>query len=106
MDVFCLLSLAGKNGAVEGFGIAALEAVAAGTPVVVSNVGGLPEAILANETGIVVNAKNRSAVISSVNSLLCDDGLSASLVSSARDRIVNSQTWRHVAERVCKVWTQ
>ena len=39
----------------EPFGLVATEAMAMGKPVIASNMGGLPEIVLANETGILVN---------------------------------------------------
>ena len=105
LDVFCLLSQLSKNGEMEGFGIAALEASAAGTPCVVANSGGLPEAILDNETGCVVKTRSPKATAAVINELLASDELSARLVSQARRRIQNEQTWHHVAERMIRVWT-
>lgn len=42
----------------ESFGVAILEASACGKPVIVSNVGGLPEVVKDGETGIIVNKEN------------------------------------------------
>ena len=49
MDVFCLVP--NKN---EGFSNAILEAMAAGRPVIASDVGGNAEAVIHNETGIII----------------------------------------------------
>jgi len=42
----------------ESFGVAILEASACGKPVIVSNVGGLPEVVKDGETGIIVNKES------------------------------------------------
>jgi len=42
----------------ESFGVAAVESMACGVPVVVSNVGGLPEVVLEGKTGYVVEKEN------------------------------------------------
>jgi len=42
----------------ESFGVAAIEASATGLPVVASNIGGIPEAVQHNKTGILVPPKN------------------------------------------------
>ena len=105
LDVFCLLSQLGRGGEMEGFGIAALEASAAGTPCIVSNCGGLSEAILDQQTGRVIRSRDPARIAAVITSLLTDDELSASLVSQARRRIKTEQTWHHVAERMIRVWT-
>jgi L-malate glycosyltransferase len=46
----------------EGFGLAALEAGAAGLPVVASNVGALPEVVIHLRTGIVIPPGDRDAL--------------------------------------------
>lgn len=51
-DIFVLPSLR------EGFGLVALEAMACGTPVVVSNVGGLPEFVTENYNGWLIEPGN------------------------------------------------
>jgi glycosyltransferase involved in cell wall biosynthesis len=42
----------------ESFGVAAVEAMACGKPVIVSNVGGLPEVVIEGQTGIVIPKEN------------------------------------------------
>jgi glycosyltransferase involved in cell wall biosynthesis len=56
----------------ESFGVAAVEAQSCGLPVIVSNVGGLPEVVKANETGIVVEKENISELADAMK-LLCED---------------------------------
>ena len=51
--VFCSPSVTINSGASEGFGLAPLEAQAAGLPVVSYDTGGLPEAVLDKETGLL-----------------------------------------------------
>ena len=44
-----------KKNSIEGFGIAYLEAAYYGIPSIASNVGGTPEAVIHNETGIIIS---------------------------------------------------
>lgn len=64
LDVFVLPSLS------EGLSMAILEAMAAGKPVVATQVGGNPELVLDGETGFLVPPRNSQALVASLVSLL------------------------------------
>ena len=68
----------------EGQGIAALEAMAAGRPVVASKVGGLPETIEDGKSGLLVRAGSPQALADAIDRLRDDPGLRASLSAAAR----------------------
>lgn len=53
----------------EPFGIAILEGMRAGLPIIASRVGGIPEVIRENETGLLVEPKNPDAIAAAVISL-------------------------------------
>ena len=64
VDAFVLPSL------YEGFGIAILEAMAAGKPVIATAVGGIPEFVLSGETGLLVEPGNVEALADAIDRLL------------------------------------
>ena len=64
VDAFVLPSL------YEGFGIAILEAMAAGKPVIATAVGGIPEFVLSGETGLLVEPGNVQALADAIDRLL------------------------------------
>ncbi len=64
VDAFVLPSL------YEGFGIAILEAMAAGKPVIATSVGGIPEFVLSGETGLLVEPGNVEALADAIDRLL------------------------------------
>jgi glycosyltransferase involved in cell wall biosynthesis len=72
--------------AAEGFGIAALEAMAAGLPVVASATGGLREAVVNRETGILVPPLDSSLLASALIELIGDSALRARLGDAGRER--------------------
>jgi phosphatidylinositol alpha-1,6-mannosyltransferase len=53
-DFFCLTGVPDCSGRVEGFGLVYLEAAAGGLPSVATAIGGVPDAVLADETGLLV----------------------------------------------------
>jgi glycosyltransferase involved in cell wall biosynthesis len=68
------LSLYVHPARMEGFGIAVVEALAAGKAVVATKVGGLPEVVQEGETGLLVAPDDPQALSAAVLSLLRDDG--------------------------------
>jgi glycosyltransferase involved in cell wall biosynthesis len=77
----------------EGFGLTALEAMACGTPVVVSDRGALPEVVA--EAGLVV-APDVDAVSGALERVLSDDDLAARSSAAGRARAVQF-TWAATA---------
>ncbi|MCE9595940.1 MAG: glycosyltransferase family 4 protein [Planctomycetes bacterium] len=55
----------------EGLGVAALEAMAAGRPLVASNVGGLGEAVVDGSTGLLVPPDDAGALAAALERMLC-----------------------------------
>jgi glycosyltransferase involved in cell wall biosynthesis len=53
-DFFWLTGVPDSSGRVEGFGVVYLEAAAGGLPSVATAIGGVPDAVLADETGLLV----------------------------------------------------
>jgi L-malate glycosyltransferase len=77
-DVFLLPSES------ESFGLAALEALSCGVPVVATRVGGVPEVISDGENGILAAVGDVAAMGDAVSRLLADDALYARMSSAAR----------------------
>ena len=70
----------------ETFGLAALEAMACGVPVVSSRVGGLPELNLDGETGFLCDLGDVTGFTEAVRRVLSDDALHARMAEAARRR--------------------
>ena len=67
----------------EGVPLAALEAMAAGVPVVASRVGGMPDVLRDGETGVLVPARDPAALAAALASLLADGARRRALADGA-----------------------
>jgi glycosyltransferase involved in cell wall biosynthesis len=83
----------------ELLGLVALEAMASGTPVVASRLGGLAEVVVDGETGFLVPPGDTEALGDRLARLVGDRRLAARLGANARDHVVAGFTWRACAER-------
>lgn len=70
----------------ESFGLAALEAMAANTPVISSNAGGIPEVNIQGETGYLAEIGNVEAMSNYTIKLLRDDTLLAQMKKNAKEQ--------------------
>ena len=70
----------------ESFGLAALEAMAAETPVISSNAGGIPEVNIQGETGYLTEIGNVEAMSNYSIKLLSDDNLLAQMKKNAKEQ--------------------
>jgi glycosyltransferase involved in cell wall biosynthesis len=67
----------------EPFGLMALEAAATGTPVIASDIGGLSDIVVDEETGLLVEPGNRSALRAAMERLITDAELRSALAANA-----------------------
>lgn len=70
----------------ESFGLAALEAMAASTPVISSNAGGIPEVNIQGETGFLAEIGNVEAMSNYTIKLLSDETLLAEMKKNAKEQ--------------------
>jgi phosphatidyl-myo-inositol dimannoside synthase len=92
------------DGHVDGLPNVALEAMAAGTPLVATRVGGLPELVKDGRNGLLVDEKDASALSSAILALAGDAALRARLGATARDEIRVERSWETVARRFVDVY--
>ncbi len=82
----------------EGLSIAMLEAMAAGTPVIATRVGGTPELIEDGRTGLLVPSGDARALAEALATVLRDPALADRLRQSARERIEREFSLRRMIE--------
>lgn len=77
----------------ESFGVAIIEAGAAGRPVVVSDAGGLPEVVVAEKTGLVVPRNNPERAAEAISRLIEDSDLRVSMGQQGRQHVEKHYSW-------------
>lgn len=88
----------------EPFGLAALEAMACGTPVVASAVGGLNFTVLSEQTGLLVKPGEVSQLAQAMARVLSDRSWAAYLGQASRARVEAHFSWDGVADRLSQVY--
>ncbi len=94
-DIFAMTSMPHKH-SVEGFGLVYLEAGAHGLPVIAHAIGGVPEAVLDGETGLLVAPGDSAALTAAFARLLGDPALRSRLGAAGRAR-AHQHSWRDSA---------
>lgn len=98
-DIFIMVSKYSKDD-IEGFGIVYLEAGLFKKPVIASNQGGSKEAVINNETGILIEQSNIEMLKNSIIKLLENNELSNKLGNNALQRIKNNFLWKDISEKL------
>ncbi len=96
-DIYIMASrLQVSEGSVENFGIAFVEANACGKPAIGGRSGGIPEAIIEGETGLLVDPENDEEIAGAIIRLLRNPNFAAELGRKGRLRVENELNWNQV----------
>lgn len=87
----------------EGFGLPPLEAMACGTPTIVSDVSSLPEVV--GDAALLVNPRNTEEIAVAMHRLLTDDALHAELAEKGLQRAATF-SWERAASKTLEVYRQ
>lgn len=88
----------------EPFGIVALEAAAAGAPLVASTAGGLAELVVDGTTGLSVTPGDVEGIASAVRKVLTDPAAAARRARAAKSRLATEFNWQGIAEQTAEVY--
>jgi glycosyltransferase involved in cell wall biosynthesis len=90
----------------EGFPRTAIEAMAAGKPLIATRVGGTPEAITDNETGLLVPPADIDAMANALVELVGDPGLQSRLGTTGRKRAMQTYSIDNYVSRLDGLYRQ
>ena len=99
---YCEAELAIIPSLYEGFGFAAIEAMACGVPLISSSGGALPEVI--KDTGIIIPPKNVKEIYNSVDYLLSSPHIAKELAEKGLQRANSKFSWTAIAKQLEKVY--
>jgi len=85
-NVFVLPSVIDSDGGMDNLPTVIMEAMAAGLPIVSTNIGGIPEMVIENETGFLVQSGNAAAMADAIETVINDRSSAARLGHSGYDR--------------------
>ncbi|MGC2655595.1 MAG: glycogen synthase [Mycobacterium sp.] len=94
----------------EPLGIVNLEAMACGTAVVASDVGGIPEVVVDGVTGSLVHYQYdnpgdyEGALADAVNALIADPGRAERYGRTGRQRCIEEFSWAHIARQTLEIY--
>lgn len=100
LDIYVALSRLDS----ESFGVAIIEAGAAGRPVVVSDAGGLPEVTVHGVTGLVVPRENPQAAADAIEILLRDASLRQKMGFAAQKHVAEHYCWDECVQKMLEVY--
>jgi len=90
----------------EPFGIVALEGMAAGVPVVASQVGGLTEVVEHDRTGVLVYPRSPESIAWGIGHVLSNPDHARWLVGNAREVVQKAYSWEAIAMRTADLYKE
>ena len=90
--------------AAESFGMVLVEAMACGTPVVGSDIGGIPYVIKENKTGLLVEPKNPTAIAETIEKLYNNKKLWDTLKENGIKEVKEKYDWKMIVDKTEKVF--
>lgn len=98
LDIYVAVSLE------ESFGVSVLEASACMKPVVVSNVGGLPEVVQNGRTGFIVEKKNIESLVDALEKLFLNQNLRLSFGENGREMVKTRFNWSDCISQMISIY--
>lgn len=102
LDIYVALSRLDS----ESFGVAVIEAGAAGRPVLVSDAGGLPEVTVEGKTGFIVKRENAHAAAAALEKLVLDPELRHYMGKAGQVHVAKNYSWDISIETMLRTYKE
>jgi glycosyltransferase involved in cell wall biosynthesis len=102
--VFVLPSIVDSKGDTEGLGVVLIEAMTYFKPVIGTDIGGIVDIIIHNETGILVPQRDPGAIEKAVNRILSEPALVKKLTEKGCEHVQKNFSWPSVIDRFKHVY--
>jgi glycosyltransferase involved in cell wall biosynthesis len=103
-DVFVLPAIVDHRGDTEGLGVVLVEALSFGVPVVASAVGGIPDVVIDEKTGLLVPQKDPPALAEAIIRILTDPGLATVLAKGGLAHAQQYFNWDRITSCLIDVY--
>lgn len=90
----------------EGFGVAYLEAMAAGLPVIGCRGEGIADVVRSGETGMLIEPNNLEDLVRAIDQLLADPDWTGEMGTRARNLALNKFSWQANAEKMINLFKE
>ena len=99
-DIFIRPSLS------EGFGNSFVEAMAVNTPIIGTEVGGIPDFLINEETGLFCKVEDDISIAQSIERYVNDKELYKRVQKKGRELVLEKYSWDIVAKKINKVFNE
>jgi glycosyltransferase involved in cell wall biosynthesis len=87
LDLFVLPCKQDENGDIDGITVVLMEAMLSGVPVISSKLSGIPELVVDNKTGLLIEQNDSVALAEAISKIINDAVLKANLMEQAVVRV-------------------
>jgi glycosyltransferase involved in cell wall biosynthesis len=103
-DIFIGPSIVTPDGDTEGQGVVFLEAMASGTAVIASDVGGIKDVVRNEFSGLLVPEKNPQAIAKKTIQLAKDKAQRDQLIQNAQEMVRSNYSWKNSAKSISELY--
>ncbi len=103
-DILVMPSIMDQSGDTEGLGLPLIEAMANGTPVVASRIGGILDIVEHEKTGLLTEPGNVSELASAIERVISEPTLAQHLVQEGYALVNSRFAWSNIADETLKVF--
>ncbi|TEU14582.1 MAG: glycosyltransferase family 4 protein [Anaerolineales bacterium] len=104
-DLFVLPAIVDSRGDTEGLGVVLVEVMGYKKPVIATNVGGIPDIVRHNETGILVEQRDPQALAQAIEAVLTDEKRARELGQAGFAYVKEYFSWPRIVDQVMALYS-